>query len=129
MSVNLFKVHITQYWLQNAWINAEGKPCPEGTAGAKFVKSRKMPAGPAGAKKGQKKSKKWSGRVPGNRRPVALSENRVAAQEMLAALVKKAERGRVGIVDPFEEPRKRPLAEPLSDYRRKKLEAKGNTPA
>src|SRR5262249_41555828 len=43
------------------------------------------------------------------------------------ALVRKAELGKVGIGDPFEEHRKRPLAEHLADYHRE-LEARGNAP-
>src|SRR5262249_1130887 len=61
----------------------------------------------------------------GNPRPIPLSANKVAAQQILAELVRKAELGRVGIIDPFEAHRKRPLREHLADYRRE-LEARDN---
>src|ERR1700687_4161440 len=72
---------------------------------------------------------KWYGQytdVDGRTRRVPLSENKTAAQQMLNALVRKAELGKVGIGDPFEESRKKALAEHLADFRRY-LEAKGNT--
>jgi integrase/recombinase XerC len=50
----------------------------------------------------------------------------VAAQQMLAALVAKSELGKVGIHDPFEQHRTRPITEHLADFRRE-LEARGNT--
>jgi len=70
-------------------------------------------------------SPNWYGRVNGER--VTLCTNKTAAEQMLAELVKKAEMGKAGMGDPFEEHRKRPLAEHLADFRRF-LEAKGNTP-
>jgi integrase len=57
---------------------------------------------------------------------LALSANKVAAQQLLAALVKKAELGRAGILDPFEEHRKRPLADHLTDCA-EVLKARNNT--
>ena len=80
------------------------------------MKARKVKPGTPGAEKVKKKSKKWYGRVPGNRQPVPLSANKTAAGQMLAALVNKAELGKAGIRDPFEEHRKRPLAEHLADW-------------
>jgi hypothetical protein len=71
--------------------------------------------GTKGAKKAKQKSKKWYARVPGNPNPVPLSANKVAAQQMLAALLNKVELGKVGIHDPYEEHRKRPLAEHLRE--------------
>jgi integrase len=124
---NVFKVAVVQYWLRDCWIDPQGQPCGKDPPGARFVKSRKVMAGTPGAKKVKKKSSKWYGRVPGSPRPVPLSTNKTAAQQMLAELVRKAELGRVGIVDPFEAHRKRPLAEHLQDYRRE-LEARGNAP-
>jgi integrase len=62
------------------------------------------------------KAAKWYGRVPGNPKPVPLCTDKTAAQQMLAELIKKAELGRVGISDPFEEHRQRPLAEHLADW-------------
>src|SRR5262245_20071885 len=61
----------------------------------------------------------------GTNKPIPLSANKTAAGQMLAALVNKAELGKVGICDPFEDHRKRPLAEHLADYRRY-LQAEGN---
>jgi hypothetical protein len=77
---SIFKVTVIQYWLHNAWLDAEGRPCAAGTPGARFVKARKMPKGTPGARKVKKKSGKWYGRVPGSARPVPLSPNKVAAQ-------------------------------------------------
>lgn len=51
----------------------------------------------------------------------------MAAQQLLADRVKKAELGRAGIVDPFEAHRKRPLADQLADFEAD-LTAKGNGP-
>src|SRR5262245_8408997 len=127
MSSNLFKITVVQHWLHDCWIDREGVPCAEDEPGARFVKSRKVPAGTPGAKKLKKKSSKWYGRVPGSAKPTPLSTNKVAAQQLLAELVRKAELGRAGIGDPFEEHRKRPLSEHLADFRRE-LEARGNAP-
>src|SRR5262245_28653592 len=125
MASSVFKVTVIQYWLHDCWIGPDGAPCEKGTPGARFVKKRKVKAGTPGAKKVKKKSSKWYGRVPGSPKPVPLSSNKVAAQQMLAALVNKAELGKVGIGDPFEEHRKRHLAEHLTDYCRY-LEAEGD---
>src|SRR5262245_31391335 len=126
MPSNLFKVTVVQYWLRDCWVGPDGRPCAEGAPAARFVKARKVPKGTPGARKVKKKSTKWYGRVPGSARPVPLSANKVAAQQMLAALVRKAELGRVGILDPYEEHRQRPLTEHLNDYYRFLL-AKGVT--
>jgi len=64
----------------------------------------------------KKKSGKWYGRVPGSPKPTPLSTNKVAAQQILAELVKKAELGRAGILDPFEAHRRRPLTEHLDEW-------------
>jgi integrase len=63
----------------------------------------------------------------GVRQRVPLCENKAAAEAMLGELIHKAGLGRVGIRDPFEAHRKRPLAEHLSDYRRE-LASRGNAP-
>ena len=115
MAGNLFKVTVVQYWLYNAHVGPDGLPCDKDAPGARFVKSRKVPKDTAGAKKVKKKSTKWYGRVPGSAKPVPLSANKVAAQQLLAAMVKKADLGRAGILDPFEEHRNRPLKEHLND--------------
>jgi len=58
--------------------------------------------------------------------PKPLATDKTAAQQMLAELVRKAELGKAGLLDPFEAHRRRPLSEHLDDYRRY-LEADGNT--
>src|SRR5262245_32593739 len=112
----LFKITVTQWWLYDTWIDADGQPCAKDAPGARFVKSRKVKAGTPGAEKVNRKSGKWYGRVPGRPSPVPLSSNKVAAQQLLAARLKKAELGRAGISDPFEEHRQRPLAEHAADF-------------
>jgi hypothetical protein len=107
MSNGLFKISVVQHGLHDCWLDVKGQPCSPDTPGARFVKARKVPAGTPGAQKVKKKSTKWYGRVPGNPRPIPLSANKVAAQQLLAERVKKAELGRAGIPDPFEEHRKR----------------------
>ena len=102
----LFKKSITRY------LDAEGRQVPKGTPGARKVRE---------------KSAKWYGRVPGAARPVPLCENKAAAQIMLNEMVHKAGLAAVGISDPYEEPRKRPLAEHLADFENALL-AKGDTP-
>jgi integrase len=126
MAGNLFKVTVVQHWVYDCWVGVDGQPCCEGTPGARFVQARKVKAGTPGAKKVKKKSGKWYGRLPGSTKPVPLSTNKVAAQQILAGLIRKSELGRAGIADPFEEHRKRPLAEHLSDWGAA-LEARGNT--
>jgi integrase len=126
MASSVFKVTVVSYWLKDTWLDAEDRPCPEGTLGAHFVKRRRVPKSTAGAHKAKHKSTKWYGRLPGSSKPIPLSANKTAAQQMLAALVKKAELGKVGIVDPFEQHRGRPLAEHLADFEAD-LWAKGNT--
>jgi hypothetical protein len=122
---SVFKVTVIQYWLHDFWIGPDGRPCERGAPGARFVKARKVPKGTPGAKKVKKKSGKWYGRAPGSAKPVPLSTNKVAAQQLLADMVKKAELGRAGISDPFEQHRKRPLLEHVADYEAY-LKAKGN---
>ena len=125
MAKSIFKITVIQYWVRDCWIGPDGKPCDREAPGARFVKARKVPKGTPGAKKVKKKSSKWYGRTPGEGKAVPLSTNKTAAQLMLAELANKAEMGKVGVRDPFEAHRKRPLAEHLEDYRRF-LEAEGN---
>jgi integrase/recombinase XerC len=123
-----FKVTVVQYWLRNCWIGSDGSPCPEGTPGARFVKARKVKAGTPGAKKVKKKSAKWYGRPVSGGKPVPLSPNKVAAQQLLAKLVEKAEMAKAGLGNPYlEEQRERPLAEHLADFRAA-LEARDSAP-
>ncbi len=75
-------------------------------------------------------SAKWYGEyvdADGIARREPLSADKTAAHQMLGELVRKAELGRRGILDPFKHHRKLPLMEHLTDFRRY-LEAKGNTP-
>ena len=102
--MSVFKTTIVQWWLDG----------------------RKVRSGTPGAKKVKKKSGKWHGRVPGNRRPIPLSKNKVAAEQRLAALVRGAEMGQAGMADPFSDHRKRPLEDHLADWAAV-LEARGCT--
>ena len=91
-----------------------------------ILDGRRVPKGTPGARKVKAKSRKWYGRVPGNPRAVPLSTNKTAAGQMLAALIKKAELGKAGILDPFEEHRRRPLLDHVADFE-SYLTAKGST--
>jgi integrase/recombinase XerC len=102
----VFKKSITRY------LDAEGRQVPKGTPGARKV---------------QEKSAKWYGRAPGAASPVPLCENKAAAQIMLSELVRKAGLATVGISDPYEQHRKRPLLDHLADFKAALL-AKGVTP-
>ena len=70
-------------------------------------------------------SPRWYGWVNGT--AVPLCTNKAAAEVMLADLVRKAERAEIGITDPYEEHRRRPLAEHLADWQAALL-AGGATP-
>ncbi|MHB1426380.1 MAG: hypothetical protein ACYC3I_24725 [Gemmataceae bacterium] len=64
-------------------------------------------------------SRKWYGSyvdVDGVERCVPLATDKTAAGQMLAELVRKAELGKAGIVDPFAEHRQRPLSEHVADW-------------
>lgn len=72
------------------------------------------------------KAKKWWGRFRdenGMERRVPLAIDKTAAQAMLNELVKKTERLASGVIDRFDDERKRPLAEHLRDFE-KHLRAK-----
>src|SRR5262249_55251194 len=69
------------------------RPCAADGPGARFVESRKGKVATPAAQKVKKKSSKWYGCVPDNPRPVPLSANKVAAQPMLAELVKEGGTG------------------------------------
>jgi len=84
---------------------------------------------PQTGKRVQRRTKKWYAWLKngeGILRRVSLASDRTASQTMLNEMVKKAELTRVGLSDPFEESRKRPLTEHLADFQRY-LESKGNT--
>jgi site-specific recombinase XerD len=75
-------------------------------------------------------SKKWYGEYrsrDGILHTVPLSSDRSASEILLAELVRKVEMGLAGCSDPFEEHRKRPLAEHVEDFRRA-MEARNNSP-
>src|SRR5579871_5223070 len=75
-------------------------------------------------------SRKWWGRYRdphlGVEKRVPLCTDKAAAQTMLANLVKKAERRAVGLTDPFDDSRRKPLTQHLDDFQRF-LRGKGNT--
>jgi integrase len=76
----------------------------------------------------QRQSKKWYGEyrdANGELQCVPLSTDKISAQQMLSELIRKIERKKAKLGDPFEAHTSRPLAEHLDDYRRF-LEAEGN---
>ena len=84
--------------------------------------------GTPGARKVKEKSSKWYGSyTDANGLPQCepLSANKTAAQQMLADLVKRAELGRSGIVDPFEEHASKALTQHVDDFEQY-LKSKGN---
>ena len=123
---DLFKVPITQYWLYDCWLGADGKPCDESTRGARHKGAVRVTKATPGAKIVRTKSTKWYGRVNGIRVP--LSANKEAARIMLGERLKKTELHKAGAGDPFEDQKQKPLREHLDDYRRY-LEAEGNCAA
>jgi integrase/recombinase XerC len=90
-------------------------------AGGKFVVAPLT----AGGDRCRVPSPYWYGKVNGV--AVRLATNKAAAEIMLAELIKKAELGKAGVADPFEEHSKRPLVEHLDHYHRE-LSARGNDP-
>ena len=84
---------------------------------------------PKTGKRVKAQAKKWWGRFRdehGDERRVPLAIDKSAAQSMLVALVKKAERMAAGITDPLEEHRKRRLTKHMEDFLQY-LRDKGNT--
>jgi len=74
---------------------------------------------PRTGRKVKAKSKKWWGRFrdeDGVEKRVPLATYKNAAQAMLNELVKKVERKATGLLDPFDEHRKRPLRQHLADF-------------
>ena len=69
----------------------------------------------------KKRAAKWYGwyKHPdtGKTIRVPLSEDKAAAQQLLARIISDLERGRHGLVDPYAEHRKRLLTEHVEDYR------------
>jgi integrase len=71
-------------------------------------------------------SKKWWGRLRdenGKEKRVPLAADKTAAQAMLNELIRKMERRAAGVVDRFDEDRKKPIGQHLADFKRH-LEAK-----
>ena len=76
------------------------------------------------------KSKKWWGRfrdATGQEKRVPLAVDRTAAQSMLNEWVRRVEREKVGLIEPTDEYRKRPLSQHVADYRQH-LKSKANEP-
>jgi site-specific recombinase XerD len=76
------------------------------------------------------KSKKWWGRfrdVNDREKRVPLAIDRTAAQAMLSEHVRRVEREKVGLIEPTDEHRKRPIAHHVADYE-KYLKSKANAP-
>ena len=72
-----------------------------------------------GAIRKKRKANKWYGLYrdhDGIERRVPLSANKTVAGQMLNALVRKAELGKVGILDPFEQTRKTPLVDHVVEW-------------
>src|SRR5439155_14020469 len=67
----------------------------------------------------KRKSRKWYGWYTdrtGKKHRVPLCMDKTAAQAMLGELIRRAEREEAGLLDPFEDHRKRPLAEHLAEF-------------
>lgn len=82
-------------------------------------RGRQVPKGTPGARKLRKKSKSYYGLVPNPHsgwKRVKLCEDKAASEMMLGELRKRAALQRAGLVDPFEDHRKRPLTEHLADF-------------
>ncbi len=81
-------------------------------------KGRQVPKGTTGARRVRQKAKTIWGRYNANGviKRVSLSDDRDLAETMLGELVKRAKREAAGDIDPFEDHRKRPLAEHLNDF-------------
>src|SRR5262249_59061205 len=97
--------------------------------GTRLPDGQRVTKDTAGAVKEVKPASVWGGKYragDGTPKKVPLCADKTASKQMLAKLVTDAKLTAVGMGDPFEEHRKRPLAEHLEDYRRH-LEAKGNT--
>lgn len=82
---------------------------------------------PKTGKRVKAKSKKWWGRFrddSGRERRVPLAADKMAAETMLNELVRKTERTKAGIIDHYDEHRKRPLNTHLNDFE-KHLRSRG----
>ena len=83
---------------------------------------------PKTGKKATKKLKKWYGKyrdANDQEKRVPLCSDKAAARAMLNDLMRKVDRQKAGLSDPFETHRTRPLSQHLADFR-KHLEDKGS---
>ena len=101
---SLFKPVIIRYTLSGSTRTPDGQRVTSNTPGA--VAKRH-------------KAKKWYGQYTDadDLETLPLSANKTVAQQMLNEPVRKAELGKVGIVDHFEAHRKTPLAEHLTAWK------------
>ena len=96
---------------------------------ASLYKKPVMMTDPKTGERVKTKSKKWWGRYRdenGVERRVPLATDKSAAQAMLNELIKKVERRASGVVDRYDDHRKRPIQEHLVDFERN-LKCKGGT--
>lgn len=96
--MSIFRKQVTRY------VDTNGRQVTKSTPGAKKVTER---------------SKIWSGRyrdADDILREVRLFKDKTASQQRLNELIRKAELGKTGLVDPFEQHTKRPLIEHLGDF-------------
>lgn len=103
-----FRKQITRY------VGPDGKRCLKDAPNAKRV---------------DEKSSKWYGRFRSPDiivREVALFKDKTASRQRLAELERKAEQSESGLLDPFEESRKKPLVDHVTAFRQH-LESKGNS--
>ena len=91
--------------VKSFYVNPEGHRVPKGTPGARKVRKR---------------SRVFYGQVKNpltdTWKRVKLCEDRTASEMMLGEFRKKAALQRAGVVDPYEDSRKRPLTEHLTDF-------------
>jgi site-specific recombinase XerD len=85
---------------------------------------------PATGERVKGKSRKWWGRfrdVDDREKRVPLAVDRAAAQAMLNEYVRRVERQKVGLIEPTDEHRRKPIAQHVADYE-KHLKSKANAP-
>ena len=101
---SLYRKTITRYFLNGRRRTKDGKEVTKATPGARAKRE---------------KSKTWRGNYPGvdgKECDVSLGKDRELAELKLSELVRRARREGAGDIDPFEDHRKRPLAEHLEDF-------------
>lgn len=82
------------------------------------LKGRAVPIGTPGAKKCKEQTDKWYAewRECGKKKRLPLATDKGVAQKMLGDLVVRMEKGQANMLDPYEEHRRRPVAEHVADY-------------